>query len=159
MLVREPRIGQRVGGGSGSLRSFQIVRFRTRRDDGSFMPGGRLVERWGLHRLPELFNVLGGDMGLVGVKPLRPEDAAKLTEEWHQRRHEVPAGLTGLWYLQTDAESELDTIIVTDVYYSATRSWRGDVLILLRTPGAWLRHLGGRPERHDLVQADKIVSM
>ncbi|NTU78087.1 MAG: nucleotidyl transferase [Chloroflexales bacterium] len=158
-LVRSPRVGQQVGGANGSLRTFQLVNYRTRRANGSFIPGGRLLERWDLHRLPELFNVLSGDMGLVGVKPLRPEEAARLTEEWHQQRHEAPAGITGLWYLQTDADSDLDTVIVTDVYYTATRSWRGDMLLLLRTPGAWLHRHSGQGGRAYRMKADNVGGM
>lgn len=159
VLTREQRVGQRASGVSGGLHRFDLINFQTRRANGSYLPGGRLLERWELQRLPELFNVLGGDMGLIGVKPLRPEEVSGLTEEWHQRRHEAPAGLTGLWYLQTSSESDLDTVIVTDVYYTATRNWRGDMLILLRTPGAWLRRL--RSERGDayLVQADNVTGM
>lgn len=157
-LTREPRVGQRVGGVGGSPRTFQLLRFRTRRADGSHVPGGRLLERWGLHRLPELLNVLQGDMGLVGVKPLRPDEAARLTEEWHQRRHEAPAGITGLWYLQTDPDSDLDTVIVTDVYYTATRNWRGDLLLLLRTPGAWLRRRSPS-ERPAIVPSEGVESV
>lgn len=159
MFVREPRVGQRAGGTSTSLITFQVTRFRTRRGDGSFVPFGHLLERWELHRLPELFHVLSGDLALVGVKPLRPDEAARLTEEWHQRRHDAPAGLTGLWYLQTDILSELDTVIVTDVYYAATRSLRGDMLILLQTPGAWLRKRHRPGESASLVQADNVGSM
>ena len=139
LLIRSPRVGQRVGGPTASPRAFQLLNFRTRRSNGSYGLGGRLIEHWELHRLPELFNVLNGDMGLVGVKPLRPDEVARLTEEWHQQRHEAPAGFTGLWYLQTDATSDLDTVIVTDVYYTATRNWHSDLLILLRTPAVWFR--------------------
>jgi NDP-sugar pyrophosphorylase family protein len=159
ILVRYPRVGQRVGSINSSPRTFQLIQFRTRRNNGSFALGGRMLERWELNRLPELLNVLRGDMGLVGVKPLSPEDAAKLTEEWHQRRHEVPAGVTGLWYLQTEPDSDLDTVIVTDVYYTATRNWRGDMLLLLRTPGTWLRRHTGQSERPYLVKADNVGSM
>lgn len=159
MLVGEPAVGQRVGSVGGSQRTFKLIHFRTRRPDGTFSPGGRLLERWELHRLPELVNVLRGDLGLVGVKPLRPDEVARLTEEWHQRRHEAPAGFTGLWYLQTEPDSDLDTVIVTDVYYTATRNWRGDMLLLLRTPGAWLRHSTSRSEGSYLVKANNVGSM
>lgn len=159
MLVRERRIGQRLVSPNGGMQSFDLTHFRTRREDGSYLPGGRFLERGELQRLPELFNVLKGDMGLVGVKPLRPDDLAGLTDEWHQRRHEAPAGVTGLWYLQTDADSDLDTVIVTDVYYTATRNWRGDLLILLRTPGAWLRRMRLQGAEPSLVQADNVGSM
>lgn len=159
LFIREPHVGQRLGSLSGNLRSFQLIRFRTRRSNGSFIPGGRLLERWELHRLPELLNVLRGELALVGVKPLRPEEAAGLVEEWHQRRHEAAAGFTGLWYLQTEDDSDLDTVIVTDVYYTATRNWRSDLLLLLRTPGAWLRHCINQNERSYLVQVDNVSSM
>jgi NDP-sugar pyrophosphorylase family protein/lipopolysaccharide/colanic/teichoic acid biosynthesis glycosyltransferase len=156
VIVREPRLGQRSKD-SAALRVFRITRFRTRRASGDLPALGRLLERWELHRLPELVNVLRGEMALVGVKPLTPEEAAELTEEWQQRRHERPAGFTGLWYLQTSQESPLDAVIVADVYYAATRTWRGDVSYLLRTPGAWLRRARARrkprSEREYLAQA------
>lgn len=161
-IVRSPHVGQRIGEGQ-SPRSFQLLQFRTRRESGAFTPLGALLERLELHRLPELFNVLGGDMALVGVKALRPDEAARLTEEWQQRRHECPAGLTGLWYIQTEQGSDLDTLIVADVYYTATRTWRGDMLILLRTPSAWLRRCrqgpGARGTQDYRIQADHLQSM
>jgi lipopolysaccharide/colanic/teichoic acid biosynthesis glycosyltransferase len=147
-------VGQRIGGVTGSLWRFQMMRFRTRRAKGSFFVGGRLLEQLELQRLPELLNVLRGEMGLIGVKPLTPEETEQLTEEWHQRRHEAPAGFTGLWYLQTDATSELDTVIVTDVYYTATRSWRSDIVLLLRTPGTWLRRCLTHGDRSYVLKAD-----
>lgn len=138
LLTREPRLGMLLGD-TGQLCRFQILRFRTRKQNGQPTRIGRLLERLELNRIPELFNVLRGEMSLVGVKPLHPREAELATEEWHQRRHERPAGFTGLWYLQTDQGSELDTVLVADVYYTATRTWRGDLILLLRTPGAWVR--------------------
>lgn len=158
-LSRSPRVGERLGSVTGSLRIFQLINFRTRRADGTYTPGGRLLEQLELNRLPELFNVLSGDMDLVGVKPLPPAEAERLTEEWHQQRHEAPAGLTGLWYLQTDGDSDLDTVMVTDVHYTATRSWRGDMLLLLRTPGAWWRHRSSKVQQTYMVEVDNVGSM
>jgi lipopolysaccharide/colanic/teichoic acid biosynthesis glycosyltransferase len=118
------------------------------------------MERWELNRLPELFNVLRGDMALVGVKPLRPEEVSYLSEEWHQKRHDFPAGLTGLWYQQTDPSSDLDTVIIADIYYAATRSWRGDLLLFLRTPSIWARRNARRSSSPEtLVHADNVGSM
>ncbi|MFV9503981.1 MAG: sugar transferase [Oscillochloridaceae bacterium umkhey_bin13] len=145
ILVRLPRIGQRRDGPEGGLQTFQLYRFCTRKAQGHPTWTGRLLERLEFDRLPELLNVLNGELALVGVKPLRPEEAESLTEEWHQRRHEVPPGLTGLWYIQTETEHDLDTVIVADVYYTATRNWRSDLLILARTPGTWLWHLRRGP--------------
>lgn len=148
MIVRSPRLGHRSAE-SAALRRFEILQFRTRRAGGEQGALGRLIERWDLHRLAELFNVLRGELALVGVKPLTMHEAEQLSEEWHQRRHERPAGFTGLWYLQTDPDSELDAVIVADVYYSATRTWRGDLLCLLGTPGAWLRRARSTPKSRD----------
>jgi lipopolysaccharide/colanic/teichoic acid biosynthesis glycosyltransferase len=80
----------------------------------------------------------------VGVKPLLPSEAALLNEEWHQKRYECSPGLTGLWYIQTNAESDLDAILVADAYYAATHTWRDDLLLLWRTPRAWLWRLRHR---------------
>lgn len=138
LLTRVQRVGQRRAD-SATPQIFQLLRFRTRRPNGGYTPLGGLIERWDLHRLPELLNVLTGEIALVGVKPLEVDEAAQLKEEWHERRYERPAGFTGLWYLQTDRDSSLDAVIITDVYYTATRTRRGDLLCLLRTPGAWAR--------------------
>lgn len=150
-IVRSPRVGQHIAE-EAEPRTFQLFEFQTRRPGGEYSLFGQLLERWELDRLPALLNVLFGDMALVGVKPLRPEENACLTEEWHQRRHESPAGFTGLWFLQTSTTSSLDAVIVTDVYYTATRTWHGDLLILLRTPGAWIRR--GR-KRNQAQYADE----
>jgi lipopolysaccharide/colanic/teichoic acid biosynthesis glycosyltransferase len=111
------------------------------------------MEQWELYRLPELVNVLRGDMALVGVKPLQAIEADHLRELWQQKRHDLPAGFTGLWYMQTDVTSDLDAVLVVDVYYTATRTWHGDLLLLLRTPYRWLR----RCVRHDLQSSDPEV--
>jgi len=140
-LIRSPRLGQRIirDDGTPGLYSFNLLSFQIRRPDGSYIFGGHGMEHWELNRIPELFNVLRGDLTLVGVKPLRPEDVAYLSEEWHQKRHDVPAGLTGLWYQQAGPKSDLDTVIIADIYYAATHTWRGDLLIFLRTPLIWFR--------------------
>jgi NDP-sugar pyrophosphorylase family protein len=139
-IARYPRVGHWITNADGSpgLYSFDLLNFQTRRRNGSYTRIGRLMERWEFQRLPELFNVLRGDLALVGVKPLRPEEALLLTEEWHQKRHDMQAGFTGLWYQQTDANSDLDTVIIADVYYTATRTWRSDLMLFLRTPSIWL---------------------
>lgn len=91
------------------------------------------LTRLGLHRLPELWNLLLGDITLVGVKPLLPEEAAQVTETWQAQRYLCPAGLTGLWAVQTTPESSLDEVLMADTYYVATRTWREEVKILWHT--------------------------
>lgn len=133
--------GERVvlANGQTTLRSFTLWRWRTRHADGRYLWFGAWLERYGFHRLPELLNVVRGDMQLVGVKPLTALEVDRLHEEWQQRRHDTHPGFTGLWYVQ--GASDLDSIIVADVYYSATHTWRDDLKILLRTPIVWLRRM------------------
>ncbi len=153
-ITRSPRVGQRLPGQS-EPHTFQLLQFQTRQPGGAYTPFGRLLEYWALQHLPALFNVLVGDMALVGVKPLRPDEYASLREAWHQRRHESPAGFTGLWFLRTNGNSDLDTVIVTDVYYTATQSWYNDLRILLSTPGAWLRRCRNHnPPEHQPEEPD-----
>lgn len=139
-FVRMPRVGQRIETIDGQeLHIFQLVHFRTRKANGKHLLFGRLIERWELHRLSELSNVIRGDMALVGVKPLTLEEAQLLGEDWQQKRFDVSAGLTGLWYLQPESSNDLDTVLVADVYYVATHSWRGNLSILAKTPARWFR--------------------
>jgi len=97
------------------------------------------LTRTGLNRLPELINLLRGDITLVGVKPLTPAEAAQISESWQEQRYRYPAGLTGLWYTQTTPDSPLDEILMADTYYVATRTWRTDLSLLGQTPFAWRR--------------------
>jgi lipopolysaccharide/colanic/teichoic acid biosynthesis glycosyltransferase len=161
-ITRSSRVGQRITNADGSpgLYSFELLSFTTRRRDGSYTFGGRWMERWELNRLPELLNVLRGDLALVGVKPISLDEAAQLGEEWHQKRHDTQAGFTGLWYQQTDPSSDLDTVIIADVYYTATRTWRSDVMLFLRTPSIWAHRNARRSTQpNTLIHADNVGSM
>lgn len=124
--------------------AFKLIRFSTR--DSHDRPGsiGRWMERLEWHRLPELLNVIKGDMALIGVKPLPPEELAHLTEEWQQRRTACKTGFTGLWYVQTVRGNHLDDVLVADAYYAATRDLRTDLGILRETPGAWFARVKTR---------------
>ena len=103
---------------------------------------GRVVERMEWHRLPELWAVFRGQLALVGVKPLTPEEAAYATQEWHQTRYEQPAGFTGLWYVQGErTSSDIETTLINDTYYAATRTWLEDLRLLYRTPATWWHHV------------------
>ncbi len=117
----------------------RLWRFQTKRRDGTIPTFGQWLKRWEFDALPQLVNVLIGDLALVGVKPLSPSEVEHLQEEWHQKRSECPAGFTGLWYIQTEPDGDLDDILITDSYYAATRTRFGEIRILLQTPIAWLR--------------------
>ncbi len=103
---------------------------------------GLLLRRLSLDELPQLFNVLRGDMSLVGPRP----ELLELTNEfasWQHSRHLVRPGITGLW--QTTGRGDglwLHECVDLDLYYIADLSLRTDVAILLRTPLALLRSNG-----------------
>jgi NDP-sugar pyrophosphorylase family protein len=137
IFERSAHLGTQPGkAGSSHLESFALLRFCTHR--GEKLTGfGRWLEKWDLHRLPELYNVLTGKMSLVGVKPLLPEESAQIKEAWQLQRHEYQAGFTGLWYVQNGRNSQLDETLIADTYYIATRTWREDLKILRKTPAGW----------------------
>jgi lipopolysaccharide/colanic/teichoic acid biosynthesis glycosyltransferase len=99
------------------------------------------------YRLPELWNVIVGDLGLVGVKPLSVEEAGKITEAWQKKPYDYSPGITGLWYVDTRPDSKTDAFMIADAYYTVTRSWKEDLRLLLRTPYAWLKRVQKQEER------------
>jgi lipopolysaccharide/colanic/teichoic acid biosynthesis glycosyltransferase len=103
---------------------------------------GRWLRRRGLDELPQLFNVLAGDMSLVGPRPLTPDDAARLGAEHagFDRRFDQPPGLTGLAQICGARGAALTA--AADSYYALRRSMTLDVAILLRT--AWINVVGKR---------------
>jgi NDP-sugar pyrophosphorylase family protein len=128
-----------LGGGGDGPQSVRLLHFYTRFPDGRPTAIGAWLEAWELNRLAELWNVVRGDLVLVGVKPLLPEEARQVTQSWQQARNSCPGGFTGLWYLETAPESDLDEVLVNDAYYVATQSRRQNLRLLWRAPGAWWR--------------------
>lgn len=118
------------------LRLWEYV---TKNKNGAQSALGQWLQRWDLYRLPQLWNIVSGELALVGVKPLNEEEIAFIHEEWQQKRFEQKAGFTGLWYVQPQDLSGIETILVADTYYTATQSWRGDIKILKQTIPAWWR--------------------
>jgi len=136
-----------IGGNPAALQKCTLWRFAVHKKDGRETAVGRRLKNWELYRLPELWNVLSGNLRLVGVKPLSLAEIQQVSEVWQQKRHEYPAGFTGLWYIQTRADSSLDEILIADAYYVATRSWREDLKLLWQTPSAWWQRLQRRSVR------------
>jgi NDP-sugar pyrophosphorylase family protein len=120
---------------------FGLLAFRTRRADGAYTLLGRWLERLEINHLPVLWNIVRGDLDLVGVRPLLLAQANEVVETWQERRNECPMGITGLWFVQDVAEADLDATLIADAYYVATRSWRTDLRLLWQTPGAWARRV------------------
>lgn len=105
---------------------------------------GHLLRKTSLDELPQLVNVLKGDIRLVGNRPLPLYEAERLDQAWQWRRFEAPAGITGLW--QISGRSDLEDIerLVLDSYYATHRTRRGDLGILLKTLPVLLSRRGAR---------------
>jgi lipopolysaccharide/colanic/teichoic acid biosynthesis glycosyltransferase len=101
-------------------------------DDPRVTPVGRLLRRSSLDELPQLLNVLRGDMALVGPRPVLPWEAA-LFEPEHRARFLVRPGITGLWQVSGRSRLSMTQALDLDVTYVRTRCLRRDLRILLRT--------------------------
>jgi lipopolysaccharide/colanic/teichoic acid biosynthesis glycosyltransferase len=149
VLFRQRRIGLRG-------RPFTMVKFRTMRtgadsdvetlraehrvsdvmfkmkDDPRVTRVGRWLRRFSLDELPQLFNVIRGDMSLVGPRPALPEEVAKY-EDWHLDRLEVPPGITGLWQISGRADLSFDECVQLDLFYIENWSLAYELFILGKT--------------------------
>ena len=102
---------------------------------------GRLLRRYSLDELPQLFNVVLGQMSLVGPRPLPQRDFDQL-EEWHKKRYLVLPGLTGLWQVSGRSELDFDDLVRLDFLYLERWSVGLDLTILLKTIPAVLTRKG-----------------
>jgi exopolysaccharide biosynthesis polyprenyl glycosylphosphotransferase len=111
------------------------------RHDPRLTPPGSFLRSWSLDELPQLINVLKGDMSLVGPRPLPQRDYERL-EEWHKKRYLVLPGLTGLWQVSGRSELEFDDLVRLDFLYIERWSVFLDIVIMLRTIPAVTRKRG-----------------
>jgi exopolysaccharide biosynthesis polyprenyl glycosylphosphotransferase len=102
------------------------------RDDPRMTPVGRLLRRYSLDELPQLFNVVRGEMSLVGPRPLPERDFERL-EEWHKKRYLVMPGITGLWQVSGRSELDFDDLVRLDFLYLERWSVFLDLSILVKT--------------------------
>jgi exopolysaccharide biosynthesis polyprenyl glycosylphosphotransferase len=111
------------------------------RDDPRLTPVGRFLRRNSVDELPQLWNVLRGDMSLVGPRPLPLRDHARL-DDWHRRRYLVLPGVTGLWQVSGRSELNFDDMVRLDFLYLERWSVLLDLVIVLKTVPAVLRRRG-----------------
>ncbi len=102
---------------------------------------GRALRRWSLDEVPQLLNVLRGEMSLVGPRPLPARDYERL-EEWHRKRYLVLPGMTGLWQVSGRSELDFDELVRLDFLYLEHWSVFLDLSILLKTVPAVIRARG-----------------
>jgi exopolysaccharide biosynthesis polyprenyl glycosylphosphotransferase len=111
------------------------------RDDPRVTRVGAVLRRFSLDEIPQVLNVLRGQMSLVGPRPLPVRDF-ELLERWHRKRYHVLPGMTGLWQISGRSELSFDDLVRLDFYYLENWSIWLDVTILLKTVPAVLAHKG-----------------
>lgn len=93
---------------------------------------GRIIRRLSLDELPQLFNVIKGEMSLVGPRPPLAEEVAQY-QPWHMQRLEVKGGITGLWQVSGRSDLTFDEQCLLDIYYIENRSLSLDLRLILQT--------------------------
>jgi exopolysaccharide biosynthesis polyprenyl glycosylphosphotransferase len=159
VLFRQTRVGR--GG-----REFQVLKFRTMvagahamrdiladrnekndgllfkiRNDPRVTLVGRWLRRWSLDELPQLANVVSGQMSLVGPRPPLPEEVARYDGDV-ARRLLVKPGITGLWQVSGRSDLSWEDGVRLDLYYVENWSLAADLVILCKTVGAVIRQRG-----------------
>lgn len=109
--------------------------------DRRITPVGAFIRKTSLDELPQLFNVLKGDMSLVGPRPAIPYEVAEY-REWHKRRLDVLPGLTGMWQVRGRSAVSFDDMVAMDIEYVEKSSLLLDVAILVQTVPAVLSGRG-----------------
>jgi len=109
--------------------------------DNRITPVGRWIRRWSLDELPQLFNVVKGDMTLVGPRPAIPYEVSEYPS-WYRERFSVKPGLTGYWQVSGRNERTYEEMVRLDIEYAERRSLGLDLLILLKTPWVVLSRKG-----------------
>ncbi|MCC5947059.1 MAG: exopolysaccharide biosynthesis polyprenyl glycosylphosphotransferase [Nitriliruptoraceae bacterium] len=149
LAVGRPVLYRQVRVGAGG-RTFQLLKFRTmypdaegdgrgarlaERDDPRIVPACRWVRSMRVDELPQLWNVLRGEMSLVGPRPERPELTSRFEREipGYNRRHEVPPGLTGLAQIHGRYDTDAEYKLGYDLQYLVNWSPVLDLVIIART--------------------------
>ncbi len=100
--------------------------------DKRLIPGGSILRVLGVDELPQLINVLRGDMSLVGPRPCTPYEFDLFLPR-HKRRCEAPPGLTGLWQISGKNRTTFEEMINLDLYYAEHMSFWFDLKIIVLT--------------------------
>ena len=127
------------------------------RGDSRVIPGGALIRASGLDELPQLINVLLGDMSLIGPRPCVPYEYDKYLA-WQRERFSTLPGLTGLWQVSGKNRTTFEEMIRLDIHYAHHKSLPLDLKIVLLTPFALIQQvLDTRREKKRAVQSTTEV--
>ena len=111
------------------------------RNDPRLTRVGRFIRRYSLDELPQLYNILRGEMSLIGPRPNLPDEVAQY-QEWMLKRMVVSPGLTGLWQVSGRSDLTFDEMVLLDIFYVENWSMGLDMSILLRSIPAVLNARG-----------------
>ncbi|HLK88070.1 MAG TPA: exopolysaccharide biosynthesis polyprenyl glycosylphosphotransferase [Candidatus Binataceae bacterium] len=128
-------IGQGEGAAQNRDRGERVFKMT---DDRRITPLGRWLRRFSIDELPQLINVVRGEMSLIGPRPALPYEL-ELYQPWHLRRLDGAPGITGLWQVSGRNQLSFDDMVRLDVHYLQSWSFVGDLRILARTVPAMLR--------------------
>jgi len=103
------------------------------KNDPRVIPMGTILRKASIDELPQLINVLLGEMSLIGPRPCIPYEAEEYLR-WHERRFDIIPGLTGLWQVSGKNKTTFKEMIRLDIEYSLRRSFWLDIKILFKTP-------------------------
>jgi lipopolysaccharide/colanic/teichoic acid biosynthesis glycosyltransferase len=101
-------------------------------DDPRIFKFGRLIRKTSLDELPQLYNVLKGEMSLVGPRPCMPFEW-EMYEEWHKNRMNILPGCTGLWQAMGRATVSFEEMVILDLYYISNMTLWLDLKIIFKT--------------------------
>jgi len=124
----------------------QLTKLDTYKDP-RILPLGKIIRQTGLDELPQLFNVLRGEMSLIGPRP-DPDYAAHQYGRWQRARLDVVPGITGLWQVSGKNRTTFSQMIRLDITYARKRSFWLDARILTLTPSAILHQVKDGFVRH-----------
>jgi exopolysaccharide biosynthesis polyprenyl glycosylphosphotransferase len=148
-LFKQTRIGERG-------QPFTIYKFRSMRQDAEEQVGalqslneasgplfkikddprvtriGKLLRRTSFDEVPQFYNVLRGEMSVVGPRPALPQEVAQY-QHWHLQRLDVRPGITGLWQISGRSDLTFDEGCLLDIYYIENWSFSLDIIVMLRT--------------------------
>ena len=111
------------------------------KNDPRITPVGRVIRRWSIDELPQLINVLKGEMSLVGPRPLPLRDFERMSE-LHKKRLAAIPGMSGYWQISGRSNLSFEDMVRLDLYYIENWSLSFDIKIILKTVGAILRREG-----------------
>ena len=111
--------------------------------DPRITPLGRFIRKTSIDELPQLFNILKGEMSIVGPRPIVENEITKYGE-YYRDYCSVRPGLTGLWQVEGRSDTTYEQRVQLDVKYASTRNFKGDIMIMLRTVPAVLLSRGAR---------------